>query len=73
MLAGLIVGKRLVKRDDLKNDFRFGNLNGLFPVNLAVKNAIKLDDLKDPLHNGVHTIDTSPSLPPGGFVVFFHR
>jgi len=65
--AGLIVVKLLEKRDGLLNGFRFGNLDGLFPVKLAVNFPVKLDDFHHPLHNGGDTTDASPSLPPGGF------
>jgi len=70
MIDGIPDGKPLEKRGGLKGDFRLVKLNGLFPVNLAVKNPVFFPDLKDPLHNGVHTSDTNPSLPPGGFAVF---
>ena len=70
MNDGKLNGKLHVKRDDKINGFRFGNLDGLFPVKLAVKLPIKLDDLQDPLDKGVHTTDASPSLHPGGFSEF---
>ncbi len=66
MLDGLIVVKLLEKRDGLINGFRLVNLDGVLPVKLAVKNPVKLPDLKDPVHNGVHTTDACPSLHPGG-------
>jgi len=74
MIDGKLNGKLHVKRDDKINGFRFGNLDGLFPVKLAVylevKNPVKLDDLQDPLDKGVDTTDASPSLHPGGFSEF---
>ena len=65
-LARLIVLKLLDNRVGLIDVFRFGNLDGLFPVNLAVKNPVLLPGLQDPLHNVVHTTETSPSPPPDG-------
>ena len=71
MIDGNLNGKLLVKLVVLIDGFRFGSLDGLFPVKLAVylevKNPVKLDDLQDPLDNGVDTTDASPSLHPGGF------
>ena len=80
MIDDKLNGKLLVKRDGKINGFRFGNLDGLFPVKLVVKFPVKLDDFHHPLHNGVDTTDASPSLPPYGQTEFlttdftdFHR
>ncbi len=71
MLDDILNGKLLVKHDGKINDFRLVNLDTVFPIKLAVylevKNPVKLDDLKDPPHNVVHTTDASPSLHPDGF------
>ncbi len=56
----ILNGKLLVKHDGKINGFRFGSLGVVFPIKLVVKYPIKLDDLKDSLHNGVDTTEASP-------------
>jgi len=60
MLHDKLNGKLLVKHDVKINGFRFGNLDTVFPVKLAVKLPVKLDDLQDPLHNGGDTTEARP-------------
>jgi len=66
MIDDKLNGKLLVKRVGKIDGFRFGSLDGLFPVklavNLEVKNPVKLDDFYDPLDKGGDTIEARP--PP---------